>query len=39
MHWIPNPGILCSKLLGGYKVDSAFLPSEVNQMNEFDFFK
>ena len=28
-HWIPNPGIPCSKPLGGSKVDSAFHLSEV----------
>ena len=31
--WIPNPGILCSKKLGGSKVESACHPSEVDQMS------
>ena len=30
--WIPNPGVLCSKPLGGSKVDSAFHPYEVDKM-------
>ena len=30
-HWIPDPGIPCSKSLGGSKVDSAFHPSEVDK--------
>ena len=25
-RWIPNPGVPCSKPLGGSKVDSAFHP-------------
>ena len=32
-HWISNPGVLCSKPLGGSKVDSAFHPSEVDKMS------
>ena len=28
---IPNPGVPCSKQLGGSKVDSAFHPSEVEK--------
>ena len=28
-----NPVVPCSKLLGGFKVDSAFYPSEVDQMS------
>ena len=28
-HWISNPGVLCSNVLGGSKVDSVFYPSEV----------
>ena len=31
--WIPNPGVPCSKPLGGSKVDSAFHPSEVGKMS------
>ena len=27
-RWIPNPGVPCSKPLGGSKVDSAFHPSK-----------
>ena len=29
----PNPGVPCSKPLGGSKVDSAFHPSEVDKMS------
>ena len=32
-HWIPNPGVPCSKPLGGSKVDSAFHPSEVDKVS------
>ena len=32
-HWISNLGVLCSKLLGGSKVNSAFHPSEVDKMS------
>ena len=31
--WIPNPGVPCSKPLGGFKIDSGFYPSKVNQMS------
>ena len=31
--WIPNLGVPCSKPLGGSKVDSAFHPSEVDEMS------
>ena len=30
-HWIPNPGILCSKPHSRFKVNPAFHPSEVNK--------
>ena len=30
--WIPNPGIISSKPLGGSKINPALHPSEVNQM-------
>ena len=30
--WIPNPGVLCSKPLGGSMVDSALHPSKVNKI-------
>ena len=36
-RWIPNPGVPCSKPLGGSKVDSAFHPSEVDK-NEYQKF-
>ena len=39
MHWIPNPGVLCSKPLGGSKVDSAFHPSEVDEMSTRNFWE
>ena len=32
-RWIPNPGVPCSKPMGGSKVDSAFHPSEVDEMS------
>ena len=32
-RWYPNPGVPCSKPLGGSKVDSAFHPSEVDKMS------
>ena len=32
-HSITNPGILCSKLLGCFKVDLVFHPSEVDPMS------
>ena len=32
-YWIPNPGVLCLKPLGGSKIDSAFHPSEVNKIS------
>ena len=32
-HWIPNPGVPCSKPLDGSKVESAFHPSKVNKMS------
>ena len=31
--WIPNPGVPCSKLLAGSKVDSAIHPSGVDKMS------
>ena len=38
-RWIPNPGVLCSKPLGGSKVDSAFHPSEVHKMSTRTFWE
>ena len=35
----PNPGVLCSKPLGGSKVDSAFHPSKVDKMSTSDFWE
>ena len=32
-HWVPNSGAPCSKPPDGSKVDSAFHPSEVDEMN------
>ena len=37
-RWISNPGVPCSKPLGGSKVDSAFHPSEVNKMSTRNFW-
>ena len=39
MRWIPNPGVPCSKPLGGSKVDSAFHPSEVDKMSTSNFWE
>ena len=36
-RWIPNPEVLCSKPLCGSKVESAFHPSEVDQMGSRNF--
>ena len=36
-RWISNPGVPCSKTLGGSKVDSAFHPSDVDQMSTRNF--
>ena len=38
-HWIPNPVVPCSKLLGGSKVDSAFNPSEVDKISTRNFWE
>ena len=37
--WIPNPGVRCSNTMGGFKVDSAFHPSEVDKMSTRDFWE
>ena len=38
-RWIPNPGVPCSKPLGGSKVDSAFHLSEVDKMSTRNFWE
>ena len=38
-RWIPNPGVLCSKPLGGSKVDSAFHASKVDKMSTRNFWE
>ena len=38
-RWIPNPGVPCSKPLGGSKVDSAFHPPEVDRMSTRNFWE
>ena len=38
-RWIPNPGVPCSKPLGGSKVDSVFHPSEVDKMSTRNFWE
>ena len=38
-RWVPNPGVLCSKPLGGSKVNLAFHPSEVDQMSTRNFWE
>ena len=35
----PNPGVPCSKPLGGSKVDSAFHPPEVDRMSTRNFWE
>ena len=37
-RWIPNPRVLCLKHVGGSKVDSAFHPSELDQMITRNFW-
>ena len=37
-QWPPSPGVPCSKPLGGSKVDSAFHPSEVNEVSTRNFW-
>ena len=32
-HWIPNPGVPCSKPLGGSRVESASHPIDVDKMS------
>ena len=34
-HWIPNPGIPISKLMGGSKVKSFIPPKSINEYQEF----
>ena len=36
-YWISNPGVPCSKPLCGSKVNSAFHPSEVDEMSTRNF--
>ena len=36
--WIPNPGISCSKPLGGSKFNSTFHPSEVDKVSTRNFW-
>ena len=38
-RWISNPGVPCSKPLGGSKVDSAFHSSEVDKMSTRNFLE
>ena len=38
-RWILNPGVPCSKPLGGSKVVAAFHPSEVDKMNTKNFWE
>ena len=37
--FFPNPGVPCSKPLGGSKVDSAFHPPEVDRMSTRNFWE
>ena len=34
-----NPGVPCSKLIGGFRVNSAFHLFEVSQMSNMNFWK
>ena len=36
---IPNPGVPCSKPLGGSKVDSVFHPFDINKMSTKNFWE
>ena len=38
-RWVPSPGVLCSKPLGGTKVDSAFHFFEVAKMSTRNFWE
>ena len=38
-RWIPNPGVSCSKPLGGSQVNSAFHPSKVDKMSTRNFWE
>ena len=38
-HWISNPGVPCSNLLGDSKVHSTFHPSEVDKMSTRNIWK
>ena len=38
-RWIPNPVVWCSNTLGGFNVDSAFHPSEVDKMSTRNFWE
>ena len=38
-RWIPNPGVPCSKPLGGSKIDSTFHPSKVDKMSTKNFWE
>ena len=38
-HWIPNPGVLCTKPLGSSKVDSVFYLSKVDEMSITNFWE
>ena len=37
-HWIPNPGVPCSKPLSVSKFNSAFHPSKVNKVSTRNFW-
>ena len=38
-RWIFNPGVPCSKPLGGSKVDSVFHPSKIDKMSTRNFWE
>ena len=39
LRWIPDTGGPCSKPPGGFKVDSAFHPSEVDKVSTRNFWE
>ena len=38
-HWIPNPWVPSSKPLGGFKVNTAVYPFEVDKMSTRYFWE
>ena len=38
-HWIPNPGVLCSKPLSGAQIESAIHSPKVDEMITRNFWE